>query len=146
MTLGRPPITSGQSYVPLPMAVNDDSLESIFGVSSPSTDDPPLVSFFVQAIKLNKILAEILSDVYRPWSQSAGKNQIGQQLRNNSFDAIIKLDYTLSDFESNIPKQLHWARRDQTIGSSEIIKRQVNVLHARFVHINFVFLTIIANS
>ncbi|OBT97633.1 hypothetical protein VE01_04449 [Pseudogymnoascus verrucosus] len=136
MTLGRPTITSGQSDVPLPMVVNDDSLDvASTAFLSPNSVNPPLLEFFVQAVKLNKILAEILTDVYKPWSRLGRRNKIGQQLRNNSFDTIIRLDYTLSDFESNVPSQLHWTRRDPTLDRTEIVDRQVNVLHARFTHL-----------
>jgi hypothetical protein len=134
MTLGRPPITSGQSDVPLPMAIDDDAINSISADISQRNMNPPLLGFFVEGVKLYKILAEILTDVYKPWSLSSGRKQINQQLRNNSFDTIIKLDCKLSDFDAGIPDELHWSRRERDSHHlSEIADRQSNVLHARLV-------------
>lgn len=128
MTLGRPSITTGQSDIPLPMAANDDPLPSV-----PSQNNAPCTSFFVQAINLNKILADILTDIYKPWSHLGGRNQIGQLLKNNSFDIIINLDNKLSDFKCQVPEQLYWGRRDRERQLTEISLRQSNVLHARLV-------------
>ncbi|KUJ06725.1 uncharacterized protein LY89DRAFT_404565 [Mollisia scopiformis] len=146
MTLGRPPITSGQSDVPLPLAVNDDSLDSVSVATSLSNIQPPLLVFFGETIKLYKILSEILTGVYKLWSRLGGRNQIGQHLRDNAFDTIIKLDYALSDFESNIPNELHWTRRNRTHGTSEMVDRQVNVLHARFIHLKLLLYRPIFNQ
>lgn len=145
MTLGRPPITSGQSDVPLPLAINDDSPDSISVATSPSSVQPPLLGFFVQAIKLSKILSEILISVYKPWSRLGGSNQIGQHLRSNALDTIIKLDYTLSDFESNVPNELHWTRRNYAHGPAEILDRQVHGLHVRSVRTFICFHSLITN-
>ncbi|OBT97544.2 hypothetical protein VE01_04454 [Pseudogymnoascus verrucosus] len=143
MTLGRPSITTGQSDIPLPIASNDDSLISL---SASSADNVPVTSFFVQALKVNKILAEVLTDVYKPLSHLGGRNKIGQQPRFCFFDVIIDLDNNLSHFERNVPEQLYWGWRDQAHRSTEIVTRQRNVLHARFVHLKLLLYRPILNQ
>ncbi|KAH8804474.1 fungal-specific transcription factor domain-containing protein [Xylogone sp. PMI_703] len=134
MTLGRPMSLSDEWPVQLPRAIDDRYMES----TSPICHQPPDVfsrtSFFIQTIKLYKILGGILTSVYNP--VSGGKTSVERAL-GSQLDTIVKMDCALSDFESNIPPELYWMNKEE--GEVPlVIERQTNVLHARFLHLRIV--------
>lgn len=129
MTLGRPMSLSDEWPVQLPTAIDDRYMES----TSLKCQQPPDVfsrtSFFINTIKLYKILGAILTSVYNP--ASGGKASTERTL-SNQLDTIVKMDCALSDFESNIPPELYWMNRKGGEGGL-VFERQTNVLHARSV-------------
>ncbi|PNP74408.1 hypothetical protein FNYG_12457 [Fusarium nygamai] len=125
MTLGRPPVLQMTDDVLVPAAVDD-------GFICPNTTScmqpEGIVSqnlFVVENIRLAKILGKILSSIYWPSSSS-------------DFSALVRLDGLLEDFKTSLVADLKWWDNDTvpTQGArGHVIKRQRNVLQARFLHL-----------
>ena len=132
MTLGRPMVASGLSDVPLPAAVDDQYVES--GLCEQPDNSISRNMFYVQTLKLYNVMGEILTQVYKPWEDAKQNAQSGfERPRNSPINVVIDLEYALSDFESNLPPQLHWDRSGMENGEPTYLERQRNVLHTRFV-------------
>ncbi|KAF5643412.1 transcription activator acu-15 [Fusarium tjaetaba] len=125
MTLGRPPVLQMTDDVLVPAAVDD---EFICPNTTSCIQPEGIVSqnlFVVENIRLAKILGKILSSIYWPSSSS-------------DFSALVRLDGLLEDFKTSLVPQLKWWDSDRvpTQGArGHIIKRQRNVLQARFLHL-----------
>ncbi|QGI70418.1 hypothetical protein CEK27_002747 [Fusarium fujikuroi] len=125
MTLGRPPVLQVTDGVPVPAAVDD---EFICPDNTSCVQPEGKVSqnlFVVENIRLAKILGKILSSIYWPSPSS-------------DFSALVRLDGLLEDFKTSLVNDLRWwdvdAARQQG-ARGHILKRQTNVLHARFLHL-----------
>ncbi|KAI9776645.1 MAG: hypothetical protein M1839_009451 [Geoglossum umbratile] len=145
MTLGRPATTPYRSSVPLPTAIDDEYLEpGAYNCVQPA-DEFSRLNFFVEAIKLYKILGNILSSVYEPWIDGAGRmgsDPAGFEHLQSSkgFDMIMSLDSALMRFQSEVPALLK--SPNSGVSTSKLnsedpdtLKRQANVLHARYLHL-----------
>ncbi|KAG9496396.1 hypothetical protein J7337_012984 [Fusarium musae] len=125
MTLGRPPVLQMTDDVLVPAAVDD---EFICPSTTSCMQPEGIVSqnlFVVENIRLAKILGKILSSIYWPSSSS-------------DFSALVRLDGLLEDFKTSLVPHLKWWDNDRvpTQGArGQIIKRQRNVLQARFLHL-----------
>lgn len=133
-------MTSHLLTVPLPSILEDDSILSQHN-GPLIRNAPSRMCFYVETIKLYRILDRILSAVYQLWlnnSSTTGNPQdheTGQ--KHGSMDAIIELDIKLAEFESALPPFLSW-RESQSNHEAEqqiIYQRQTNELHARFIHL-----------
>jgi hypothetical protein len=95
----------------------------------------------VEAIKLYKILGNMLSSVYEPWIDGTGRRSsdpVGFEHLQNSkgFDMIMSLDSALMKFHSEIPALLKNPKSEASTAQlnredPDTLKRQANVLHAR---------------
>ncbi|KAK2686063.1 hypothetical protein QWA68_015303 [Fusarium oxysporum] len=128
MTLGRPPVLQMTDDVLVPAAVDD---EFICANATSCAQPEGTVSqnlFMVENIRLAKILGKILSSIYWPSSSS-------------DFSALVRLDGLLEDFMSSLVEPLKWwdaeAMRESGALSlrDHLLRRQRNVLHARFLHL-----------
>ncbi|KAH8597630.1 fungal-specific transcription factor domain-containing protein [Bisporella sp. PMI_857] len=137
-TLGRPMMTPCEIIIPLPSVTPED--ESVLHQGNTLS----YLTFYIETIKLYLILGRIISAIYKPWSVQ-GTNADARlnttiNTRVSDLEAIVSLDAELSTFEGSIAFYLHWERRrsmrdDLTEVSEWIIRRQGNVLHARYMHV-----------
>ncbi len=128
MTLGRPPVLQMTDDVLLPAAVDDEFI----GTSTDPCRQPEGTAsqnlFMIENIRLAKILGKILDSIYWPRSSS-------------DFSAIVRLDSLLEDFRSSLVDALRWwgggPERDYGAATyrDHVLRRQTNVLHARFLHL-----------
>ena len=128
MTLGRPPVLEITDEVTVPSPVDDDFIS---GDAGPCIQPPGALSqnlFVVENIRLAKILGKILASIYWPSSPS-------------DFSALVRLDSVLEDFKASLIDAFKWwdhgTERDLEALSQQghLLKRQRNVLHARFLHL-----------
>ncbi|KAF4449689.1 hypothetical protein F53441_7090 [Fusarium austroafricanum] len=128
MTLGRPPVLQMTDDVLVPAAIDD---EFIGTGSEPCIQPEGTVSqnhFTVENIRLAKILGKILASIY--WPSSC-----------HDFSALVRLDGLLEDFKTSLVDVLRWwdIDKEREHGSltnrDHVLRRQRNVLHARFLHL-----------
>ncbi|KAF2182323.1 hypothetical protein K469DRAFT_669687 [Zopfia rhizophila CBS 207.26] len=129
MTLGRPAMLYHDTQVSLPTPGQDEDmmhteLEESKKISS--------VAFYIETIKLFRILGRILSHIYNlnePHSEQDGYG---------GFDRLIELDTQLTEFVDQLPKGLQWAQPDKvqpSISHKNVLLQQTHVLHVRFLHL-----------
>ncbi|KAG8672227.1 hypothetical protein FPOAC2_05599 [Fusarium poae] len=127
MTLGRPPVLEMTDDVLIPSAVDDDF---ITGEDSSCYQPEGTISqnlFMVENIRLAKVLGKILSSVY--WQSSP-----------SDFSTLVRLEGVLEDFSTSLVDALRWwDRESESQGAlthrDHVLRRQRNVLHARFLHL-----------
>jgi hypothetical protein len=132
MTLGRPMSLSDEWPVQLPRAIDDDYMDSTSLICHQLPDVFSCTSFFICTIKLYKILGHILTNVYTLYPTSGGGRTFTEQIESSPLESLVKMDCALSNFESNLPPQLHWRQRKEG-EINLVLERQANVLHARSV-------------
>jgi hypothetical protein len=136
MTLGRPPLLQITDDVLVPAAVDDEFIGIHGDVCMQPEGTVSRNHFMVENIRLAKILGKILGSIYGPSSQSA------------DFTALVRLDGLLEDFRNSLIDVLRWwgHEKDPEIQSQMVaspaalsrhktLRRQGNVLHARFLHL-----------
>lgn len=128
MTLGRPPVLQMTDDVLSPAAVDDEFIRAGTDPCRQPEGIPSQTLFMIENIRLAKILGKILDSIYWPRSSS-------------DFSAIVRLDSLLEDFRSSLVDVLRWWRpgSERDCGAAtcrdHILRRQTNVLHARFLHL-----------
>ncbi|KAH6869691.1 fungal-specific transcription factor domain-containing protein [Thelonectria olida] len=138
MTLGRPPSMHIVSDVPLPSAIDDEYLQ-LHGDSSQQPQGTSCTNLFmVENIKLAKILALILDRIYNPvsWEKTCCGAPRASLTSHHDFGTLTYLDSLLEDLRDGLPDALRWdhAARGPD-GRSPLLKRQSNVIQARFLHL-----------
>ncbi|KAL6917083.1 hypothetical protein FSHL1_008262 [Fusarium sambucinum] len=127
MTLGRPPVLEMTDDVLIPSAVDDDF---ITGETACCRQPEGTISqnlFMVENIRLAKVLGKILSSVY--WQSSP-----------SDFSTLVRLEGVLEEFSTSLVDALRWwDRGSESQGAlthrDHVLRRQRNVLHARFLHL-----------
>lgn len=128
MTLGRPPVLEMTDDVIVPLPIDDEFIGADAG---PTVQPPGVLSqnlFVVENIRLAKILGKILSSIYWPSSSA-------------DFSALVRLDSVLEDFKASLIDAFRWwehgtERELEALSHrGHVLKRQRNVLHARFLHL-----------
>lgn len=127
MTLGRRPVLEITDDVLIPSAVDDDYLSSEVSCCEQPGDTISQNLFMVENIKLAKILGKILSSIY--WQSSSA-----------DFTTLVRLESILEHFRTSLVEVLQWwGRESESQGAlthrDHVLKRQRNVLHARFLHL-----------
>ncbi|CAG7565969.1 unnamed protein product [Fusarium equiseti] len=127
MTLGRRPVLEMTDGVLIPSAVDDEFISS----EVPSCNQPAGIQsqnlFMVENIRLAKVLGKILSSIY--WQSSS-----------SDFSTLVRLESMLEDFRTSLVEALRWWGRESEpqralTDRDHVLKRQRNVLHARFLHL-----------
>ncbi|KAB8263705.1 fungal-specific transcription factor domain-containing protein [Aspergillus pseudonomiae] len=130
MTYGRPTMTSHLPSVPLPACSEAGSGED---------QSPSVMVFYIATIELYRILDSILSDVYQVWWSKSSATPGGPIAKQGGLDVIISLEEKLFEYESNLPSFLNWTKpmTPTTMSAKQLIlRRQRNVLHARFLYLH----------
>jgi hypothetical protein len=123
------------SNIPLPSIV-DDPLDNNT-LRYPNQLTPTRSQFFVEMIRMSKILEQIISRVYQPWR--TGGHVGGEHSPPFSLETVNELDAQLSQFEKAVPWPLNWATGAgvEMSGLSPdmgpLLRMQKNVLRARYV-------------
>ncbi|KAJ5675494.1 hypothetical protein N7462_008391 [Penicillium macrosclerotiorum] len=131
MTYGRPSMTSHLARVPTP-----DGLE-LSGHQN-GASEPPLMAFYIEAIKLYNILDNILADVYNAWRGRLRQDYMpSPTLSLRSLQIVLEVERELLLFKTNVPSFLKWTPGAHSAPSrpepNMAIAQQRNVLHARCV-------------
>ncbi|KAH7121477.1 fungal-specific transcription factor domain-containing protein [Dactylonectria macrodidyma] len=137
MTLGRPPSMRIVNDVPLPSPIDDAHLP-LHGDQMQQQEQPSTVYLFtVENIKLAKILAVILDQIYHPVSTEISfRNQPTSPSNHQDLNAVMQLDALLEDFKNSLPDVLRWDRIIETSPEiSAVLKRQSYILQARYLHL-----------
>ncbi|KAH6987135.1 fungal-specific transcription factor domain-containing protein [Ilyonectria destructans] len=137
MTLGRPPSMRIINDVPLPSPIDDAHLP-LHGDGSHQPEGTYSVNLFtVENIKLAKILAIILDQIYHPAStEPSFRSHPVSHPNHQDLSTVMHLDTLLEDFKNSLPDGIHWDRvAEMSTGTPPVIKRQSNVLHARYLHL-----------
>lgn len=137
MAYGRPCLSSRKSSVTLPGLLDEE-------VSTPRSTDSQdyataasTTAFFVETIKLYKILDRILGTIYDPWkeSEAANRDQEGSEERAKEFSQqiaiILELDGDLDRFEEEMAECMHWSCQPPELGQDDVLRRQRNVIRTR---------------
>ncbi|SPO06482.1 uncharacterized protein DNG_09172 [Cephalotrichum gorgonifer] len=137
MTLGRPPSLYLDENVPLPLPIDDVYMP----LNAPHIGQPPGTystnMFTVENIKLANLLGKILESVYQRsiTAGTAASSLQGSVLTHDDLNVILHIDSQLESFADSLPPGLQWDMAAQS--NDEIpptLKRQSNVLRARFLH------------
>ncbi|KAH7121827.1 fungal-specific transcription factor domain-containing protein [Dactylonectria estremocensis] len=137
MTLGRPPSMRIVNDVPLPSPIDDAHLPLRENLTH-LPEQPSAVNLFtVENIKLAKILAIILDQIYHPVStEPSFRNSPTPQTSHQDLNTVMHLDASLEDFKSTLPDVLRWDRAVETPPEiSAVLKRQSYILQARYLHL-----------
>ncbi|OGM48179.1 hypothetical protein ABOM_002082 [Aspergillus bombycis] len=133
MTYGRPTMTTHLAPLP-PPDTSDTSGQD-------GAEDPSLMAFYTEAIKLYGILDRILSDVYYAWRGQSHQHQPEPSTKSlGGLDIVLATERELTLFEANLPSFLKWSSGTSTMhsdrGLNQAIAKQRNVLHARYLHLH----------
>jgi hypothetical protein len=129
MTMGRPQGVVHNADFPLPNAMLPNEPRGAQGSSGERFSE---LSFFVEAVKMHKILAIILSQVY---GQFEAKRQDLVSRRYGSFDGLVRIHDELTHFAAQVPAALNWSSE---IGehATPLLQQQRTILHARYLHLH----------
>lgn len=137
MTLGRPPLLQMTDAVPLPMAIDD---EFLLTASDTIMQPDHIISktlYMVENVKLVKILAMILNQVYTNDPRPALDQLANSAASSTDLSTLIQIGDALQDFEVNLPAPLQCRTENNhdNVPVISILERQGNVLHARVLHL-----------
>lgn len=130
MSYGRPCLNSRKSSVVIPSVLEEESSE-VAG-QSPLRDATSTLLFFLETIRLYKILENILGQVYDPWKESEAGMPDTIDTRNEKtrqVSCVVGLDSELDRFEATVPGVLQWTA--STPSDGEVLQCQRNVLKTR---------------
>lgn len=99
-------------------------------------EEPSLMAFYNESIKLYDILDIILADIYQAWSGRLRRDQPQTSNMNlGSLDIVLRVEKELALFEANLPPFLKWTSGPpeglSCPESNTAISQQRNVLRAR---------------
>lgn len=152
MTYGRPlmihPAVFQQSV--LPSAIDDEFLSQDLGALGAQPEDvPSLTDGYVQSIKLQTILGEVLDTLYYGSSErDNGKPDINlnlmgapagtEKLKNSDLQTLLNIDKSLCAWNRNLPDRLKVENYNASALGNEVFgrrtatfHRQSTILHAR---------------
>ncbi|OQD95699.1 hypothetical protein PENSOL_c019G00914 [Penicillium solitum] len=132
MTMGRPPMTSDHSRVPLPSPVDDKYLSLGHQGSRQPEGTISTNQFLHQNMKLIGILWKVLLKIYH--IQDETQEETRSPVREDEFKAVMEIDKALEEFEISLPVVFAW-KPPNTPSSNRTLRRQSNVLHARYLHL-----------
>ncbi|KAL4801253.1 fungal-specific transcription factor domain-containing protein [Aspergillus unguis] len=124
-----PSMTSHLAPVPIP-----DGLETRH---QDGTRGPSLMAFYIEAIKLYRILDMILSDVYHAWRGRLRPDSLPSSIMSlGSLEIVLRIERELVLFKANVPPFLKWTSGGSSCPDfSTAVAQQRNVLHARYLHL-----------
>lgn len=150
MTYGRPlmihPAVSQQSV--LPSAIDDEFLSQELGAPTAQPEDvPSLTEGYVQSIKLQNILGEVLDTLYYGSGEKGnGKFDINfmgtptgtDKLKNGDLQTLLNIDKSLCAWNRDLPDRLKVTNYSPRVLENEAFgrrtptfHRQATILHAR---------------
>ncbi|KAF9893946.1 hypothetical protein FE257_008917 [Aspergillus nanangensis] len=126
MALGRPSMISSHISVPFPEAMDDTFTGAL---------DPRVDTFFTCNMKLFYIMGDILNRIYEPRRVNRVESSSHPDPSLEVTSAIAPLDLELSSFASSLPSYLQWEISPRRANGNRQLRRQTNVLHARYLHL-----------
>lgn len=120
MTFGRPLMGTCNFPVELPSDANDDLITDE-GVDI-NTNDLSQGAFFIESLKLYRILERILTSCYSPTIKS---------FNSSAFVDLFSIEESLQAFELNLP--FHLKPESKTLHVA--FQRQATILKVRFLHV-----------
>ena len=135
MTLGRPTMTQ-QHNLPHPVSIWEEDFITYGDANTPQKVS--ILSSYMETINLYQILANVVTDIYKPWSpystqESSSRIALEQ---DNEMQTVLDLADKLTKYSQGINRLLHWRTgsdlREQLPDLAQrAVQRQSNVLHAR---------------
>ena len=117
-------------------ATTSDSVTDSVTDSDNSNSNSTL-AFFVETIRLYKILDNVLRQVYDPWKESEAtrhelnKSDMPGSDKSHLISCIAALDSDLDAFEATVPAMLRWSTDSASEEANSILQQQRNVLYTR---------------
>jgi hypothetical protein len=130
MTLGRPAMLLGSKARSLPRPL--ESGEESFLTMIDDKTQPSSIDFFVETVKLYRIVGRILLNIYRTNDEQDEKPGAAEEERND--DMTKELDDELTRFADSLPDTLKWQQPKGDRAIADLLERQSHVLHVRFLH------------
>lgn len=137
MTLGRLPTPRSESKVPVPLflPIDDKFLSASTATSIQPAGTFSRTAFAVENVKLGEIIGLVLKKIYGGRGPNDNRSE-SMPSSMRSFDSIVDLEWSVSEFERNIPLELKgaWSSvSDEAADTdSQILQRQSFVLRARY--------------
>ncbi len=132
MIYGRPTVTAHLPALSFPADVESPGTREL--THRPCTDVPSKLCFYVEYIRLCRILGEILTKVYQPCT--GGPLSLDEH-KSHGMDAILELDAKLSKYEAALPPAMSWISPSDISGLDDelrlVIVTQRTVLRGRYV-------------
>lgn len=134
MTLGRVPTPRAELKVPLFLPIDDKFLSASSATSTQPEGIFSRIAFAVENVKLGEIICLVLKKIYG----GRGPNNSSESILSSrrSFDSILDLESSVSEFERNIPIELKGAwssvSDEAQDTDSRILQCQSFVLRARY--------------
>lgn len=135
MTLGRVPTPRPEFTAPLFLPIDDKFLSVSSAISTQPDGIFSRTAFAVENVKLGEIICQVLKKIYGGHRSTPSRSADDLAATMLSFDSILQLESSVSDFERNIPPELKGA---WNLGSDEaeasdarILQCQSFVLRAR---------------
>ncbi|KAF7586363.1 hypothetical protein BBP40_009029 [Aspergillus hancockii] len=130
MAYGKPSTTFHLPGIPLPGEVD---------LYPADTKSPFLTLFYTASIELYRIFGGILSDSSHARCDQSRLAANPTTVQQGELDVIVKMEENLSKYESNLPSCLDWCHPSSPatdLPRQLILRRQRNVLHARYVYLH----------
>lgn len=138
LTLGRPLMLYKHRQPLIPRAIDDEN----FSVNQVVPNEPGIslsrVEFYIQAIKLYEIMAEVLSHIHTNTATERAELPGHANQIFHSFPIILGIDSKISKWEEELPDYLHWRRREDMPGNTRSMSpfdRQSAILQTRYLHL-----------
>ncbi|KEQ92995.1 hypothetical protein AUEXF2481DRAFT_345350 [Aureobasidium subglaciale EXF-2481] len=122
MTLGRPQMLRESLLLPYPRNMNDKDMTYL------PEHHPSWLNFYNESIKLYRILADVMSQIY---GHSTGQSE---QNSKDSFDITLDIDAQITRFEAQVPDHLHW-KKEVTSHLGAQVAQQACILQIRRTHL-----------
>ena len=144
MSYGRPSMINTRIgiTVPMPLAIDEEHLPTEDTAAIPNTDQPSMIDFFVQSLRLYEILDEVLAVFYsshlEKWHsiEQAMETFLGHAAVSNG-SSILDIDRKLVQWDKNLPPHLQFEHTSTDLDTSRIFNRQAVILRQRSVLANF---------
>jgi len=140
-TFGRPTLLSTNWRVPLPLAIDDESLsEKGEGVQPPGA--PSQLDAFVHSLRFFDLLSDVLNIFYMPSEAQSRSHQSPATQPSSSLSTTIALNSRLDGFLGKLPPhlQLHRESNLSEIPITEIFELQARTLHLRSLYLRILLL------
>jgi hypothetical protein len=137
MIYGRPTVTAHLPNLAFPTHLEIPGAQELTH-AQPSAEEPSKLCFYVEYIRLCRILSEILTKVYQPCTGGSYSAPLSlDEHKLHGMDAILELDDKLSKYEAALPPTMSWISPSDISGLRDelrlVIVTQRTVLRGRYI-------------
>ncbi|KXJ87225.1 fungal-specific transcription factor domain-domain-containing protein [Microdochium bolleyi] len=148
MTLGRPPMVTWPTTIPMPAAVDDEELKTGAGSSCEEVaagEAPSKTAFFVHTLRLMDVMMSVLKSLYRPFEELTRSSLFpSSSVETLSLIKIVELEAELARWRRDVPSYLRYHELGgqgsvsfsaSSGGIDAVFLRQAIALHCRYLHL-----------